>query len=282
MKGKEWLHTIRQYMDLHPHKFTSDAVTIGWILSFFKEGRADSFAQEAYDYKERHEEQWKWSSLVAFLAEFREEFYEQESETVAFLRLKGTDYFQGKRSASDYCDSFTKLVHEAGMTDWRMIVSMFRCRLRRDVDEIILKDIGLVLDDPSLWYCKVKDFELVAKFNKAYHDAHTPNHRGAYSFRVPANFTASTPPSGTPSVPVKLGSNPEPAKMEGPRTKFSSRLNCWNCGKEGHPAWQCMKPKDETKTKVRVTDMLEEDVLALARIGLEVVEEEQESLGKDV
>jgi hypothetical protein len=45
--------------------------------------------------------------------------------------------------------------------------------------------------------------------------------------------------------------------------------------------WQCTKPKDETKTKVQVTDMPEEDVLALARIGLEVIEEEQESRGKD-
>ena len=60
------------------------------------------------------------------MAEFWEEFYEQESETVAFLKLEGTEYFQGKRSALDYCDSFTKLVHEAGMTDQRTIVSKFR------------------------------------------------------------------------------------------------------------------------------------------------------------
>jgi polynucleotide 5'-kinase involved in rRNA processing len=39
--------------------------------------------------------------------------------------------------------------------------------------------------------------------------------------------------------------------------------------------------EDEMKTKVRVTDMLEEDVLALVRIGLKVVEEEQQSLGKE-
>jgi hypothetical protein len=175
-RGKEWLRTIRQYMDLCPHEFSSDTVTIGWILSFFKEGRANGFVQEAYDYKERHEEQWKWSSLPEFLTEFREEFYEQESETVAFLKLEGTEYFQGKRSASDYCDGFTKLVCEAGMTDRRTIVSKFRRGLRRDVDEVISKDIGLVLDDPSLWYRKAKDYELVAKFNKAYHDAHTPNH----------------------------------------------------------------------------------------------------------
>ena len=99
-------------------------MTIGWILSF-KEGRANGFAQEAYDYRERHKDQWKWSSQTEFLAEFQEEFYEQESETVAFLKLEGTEYFQGKRTASDYCDAFTKLVREAGMVDQRMIVSKF-------------------------------------------------------------------------------------------------------------------------------------------------------------
>jgi hypothetical protein len=277
-KGKEWLRTIHQCMDLCSHEFTSDAVTIGWILLFFKEGRVDGFVQEAYDYKEWHEDQWKWSSLVEFLSEFREEFYEQESETVAFLRLEGTEYFQGKRSTSDYCNSFTKLVQ---MMDHRMIVSKFCRRLCRDVDEVISKDIGLVLDDPNLWYRKSKDFELVVKFNKAYHDAHTPTHRGTYSFCTPVNFAASTPSSGTPSATTKPTSSPEPAKVDGPHTKFSLRLNCWNCGEEGHPVWQCTKLKDETKTKVQVMDMPEENLLALARIGLKVVEEEQELLGKD-
>ena len=74
---------------------------------------------------------------------------------------------------------------------------------------------------------------------------------------------------------------PEPAKPEAPHPKFSLQLNCWNCSEEGHPAWRSTKPKDEMKTKVRVTDMPEEDVLALARIGLEVVEDEEEALEKD-
>jgi hypothetical protein len=253
-----------------------------WVDPLLLQGRQGEWLRTGgLDYKERHEVQWKWSSLTEFLTEFREEFYEQESETVAFLKLEGTEYFQCKRSASNYCDGFTKLVHSVGMTDRRTIVSKFCRGLRKDVDEAISKDIGLVLDNPSLWYHKAKDYELVAKFNKAYHDAHTPNHRGIYPFRAPANFTASAPASGTPPTTTKPALNPEPAKVEGPRTRFSLQLNCWNCGEEGHPAWQCTKPKDETKTKVRVTDMLEEDILALARIGLEVIEEEQESLGKD-
>jgi hypothetical protein len=61
-------------MDLHPHEFTSNAVTIRWILLFFKKGRVNSFMQEAYNYKKRHKEQWKWSLLAEFLMEFREEF----------------------------------------------------------------------------------------------------------------------------------------------------------------------------------------------------------------
>jgi hypothetical protein len=62
---------------------------------------------------------------------------------------------------------------------------------------------------------------------------------------------------------------------------YCMQPNCWNCGEEGLPTWQCTKLKDKMKAKVRVTDMPEEDILALARIGLEVVEEEQESRGKD-
>jgi hypothetical protein len=75
---------------------------------------------------------------------------------VAFLKLEGTEYFQGKRSASDYCDYFTKLVREAGMTDRRMIVSKFRCGLCGDVAEGILKDIGPYQSDLFLGWplCK--------------------------------------------------------------------------------------------------------------------------------
>jgi hypothetical protein len=74
---------------------------------------------------------------------------------------------------------------------------------------------------------------------------------------------------------------PKPAKVEGPCIKFSLQLNCWSCGEKGHLAWQCTKLKDEMKTKVQVMNMPEEDILALMRIGLEVVEEEQELLEKD-
>jgi hypothetical protein len=49
--GKEWIQTILHYMDLRPQDFPSDATRIGWTLSFFKEGRANSFAQEAHGNK---------------------------------------------------------------------------------------------------------------------------------------------------------------------------------------------------------------------------------------
>ena len=204
----------------------------------------------------------KWSLLTEFLSEFKDKFYEQEVETVAFLKLEGMEYFQGKRTALDYCDAFTKLVQEAEIMDQRMIVSKFRRGLRKDIDKVILKDIRLVLDDSGLWYHKAKDFELVTKFDKAYHDSQTTNPRGTYSFCTQGSFTASAPQVPT-LASAAAKSLSEPAKPETPRPKFSLQLNCWNCGEEGHPAWRCTKPKDETKTKVHVTDMPEEDVLAL-------------------
>jgi hypothetical protein len=98
------------------------------------------------------------------------EFYEQKVETVAFLKLEATDYFQGKRSTSDYCDTFQKLVQEAGLTDQCTIISKFWRGLQCDIDESIAEKIGLVLDDPGCWYSQAKETELVSKFKKAYHD----------------------------------------------------------------------------------------------------------------
>ena len=274
-KGKAWLRTIRQYLELRPYEFTSDSVTIGWVLSFFKEGRADSFAQEAYDFREKNEDKWKWNSLTEFFVEFRKEFYEQESETVAFLKLEGTEYFQGKRTVSDYCDLFRNLVREAGLTDRRVIVSKFRRGLRKDVDDVVSRDIGLVLDDPDLWYTKAKDHELVAKFNKAYHESQNSS-RGTYQYRTSTTSTTSTTPITSPA-PSKPASEPTTPRSTTSTSKFSSRLNCWNCGKEGHTAWQCSEPKPEGRSSIKLSDLADEDVLALANIGLEVIEEESKA-----
>jgi hypothetical protein len=106
MKGKMWLCTVCHYLELHLREFANDQITISWILSFFREGRAGFFTQEAYDFKEKHEDQWRWTLLDKFLTKFKKEFYEEEAETVAFLKLKGTEYFQGKRTTLDYCDLF--------------------------------------------------------------------------------------------------------------------------------------------------------------------------------
>ena len=280
-RGKEWIRTILHYIELRPQEFTSDGTRIGWTLSFFKEGRANGFAQEAYDYKERHDGQWKWTTWDEFLNDFRSEFYEQEAETIAFLKLEATEYFQGKRSASDYCDAFQKLVREAALTDRRTIVSKFRRGLRRDIDEQIAKDIGLILDDPDRWYSKAKDYELIAKFNKAYHNTGPPPTRNFFPYKSPTTQQPSNPPTtprSTPETPPER-STPDPlptptTRPQDARSKLKSRLKCWNCNKEGHPSWLCPDNETERKEQVRVTELVHEDVLALARLGMELVQEE--------
>jgi hypothetical protein len=276
---KEWIRTVRHYMDLRPQDFRSDAVRIGWTLSFFKEGRANSFAQEAHDYKERHGDKWKWPTWDEFLTVYRVEFYEQEAETVAFLKLEASDYFQGKRTVSDYCDAFQKLIQEAGLTDPRTIVSKFRRGLRRDVDEDISPKIGLILDDPERWYSKAKESELVTKFTKAYHEIGTAPTRSFIPYRSMATQDRSTPdvrsaseskpPAASTPAPAKT-----PAKPQADRTKFKSRLNCWNCGKEGHPSWLCPDQESERKEKICVTELPDEELHRLAEIAMELVDKE--------
>ena len=282
-RGKEWIRTILHYIELRPQEFTSDGTRIGWTLSFFKEGRANGFAQEAYDHKERHNGEWKWTTWDEFLIDFRAEFYEQEAETVAFLKLEATEYFQGKRSVSDYCDTFQKLVREAALTDQRTIVSKFRRGLRRDIDEQIAKEIGLVLDDPDRWYSKAKNYELITKFNKAYHDTGPTPTRSFFPYRT--SITQQSPHStttlrSTPETPATRStpeSPPAPAtRPQDSRSKLKSRLKCWNCNKEGHPSWLCPDNETERKEQVRVTELVHEDVLALARLGMELVQEEEQ------
>jgi hypothetical protein len=279
--GKEWIRTVRHYMDLRPQDFRSDAVRIGWTLSFFKEGRANSFAQEAHDYKETHGDKWKWTTWDEFLTVYRLEFYEQEAETVAFLKLEASDYFQGKRTVSDYCDAFQKLVREAGLTDRRTIVSKFRRGLRKDVDEDISPKIGLILDDPERWYAKAKESELVTKFTKAYHEVGTAPTRSFIPYRSMATQdrstpeVRSTPESKPPAAPTPTPAK-TPAKPQADRPKYKSRLNCWNCGKDGHPSWLCPDQESERKEKVRVTELPDEDLHKLAEIAMELLDKEHE------
>ena len=89
-KGKDWLRTILHYMELRPRDFPSDEVRIGWTISFFKEGRANGFAQEAYDYKDSHEDKWQWATWTEFLTVFQSEFYVQEAETSSNSKLRTT------------------------------------------------------------------------------------------------------------------------------------------------------------------------------------------------
>jgi hypothetical protein len=84
------------------------------------------------------------------------------------------------------------------MTDRRSIVSKFRRGLRRDTDKVIARDIGLVLDDPQLWYDKAWNHELVAKLTKAYHDTQMPAlSRGMFHLRPSTAASLTTPSLGT-------------------------------------------------------------------------------------
>jgi hypothetical protein len=67
-----------------------------------------------------------------------------------------------------------------------------------------------------------------------------------------------------------------PSKTQADQTKFKLRLNCWNCGKEGHPSWLCPDQETERSEKVCVTELPEEELHALAAIAMDLVDKEHE------
>jgi hypothetical protein len=138
------------------------------------------------------------------------------------------------------------------------------------------------LDNPDLWYSKAKESELVSKITKAYHETGTTPSRSFVPYRSmstqPTTGPRNTPEeqsitgNKSPSTPTQT-----PAKPQTDRPKYKLRLNCWSCGKEGHPSWLCPDQEPGTKDKIRASDLLEEEIRALAELAMELVNQEHEA-----
>jgi hypothetical protein len=99
-------------------------VHIHWALSYFKGGRAASFAECII-----RQEMRTGRMCFAFWDEFREEFAStfcpENEATTALMRLESDRYFQGKRNVEAYNDGFKDLVDLSGYTDPIAIVLKF-------------------------------------------------------------------------------------------------------------------------------------------------------------
>jgi hypothetical protein len=99
-------------------------VHIHWALSYFKGGRAASFAEHIL---------WQelWSGKMCFASwhdcteEFAAMFCLENEAIMALMRLESDQYYQGKQNVEAYIDEFKDLVDLSGYTDPIAIVLKF-------------------------------------------------------------------------------------------------------------------------------------------------------------
>jgi hypothetical protein len=124
IEGHAFLMSCELYISLKASDFVNEQVCIHWALSYFKGGRAASFAERIL-----RQELWSGKMCFASWSNFMEEFVSvfcPENEAItALMRLESDRYFQGKWNVEAYIDEFKDLINLSGYTDPITIVLKF-------------------------------------------------------------------------------------------------------------------------------------------------------------
>jgi hypothetical protein len=124
-QGRAFLTSCELYISLTQSDFVDDQVRIHWALSYFKGGRAASFAEHILR-QELQSGKMCFASWREFTEEFTVTFCPENEATTALMRLKSDQYFQAKRNVEAYNNEFKDLVNLSGYTDPIAIVLKFR------------------------------------------------------------------------------------------------------------------------------------------------------------
>jgi hypothetical protein len=124
-QGRAFLMSCKLYISLSQSDFVEDQVRIHWALSYFKGGRAVTFAERIIR-QEMRSGKMCFASWDEFRDEFTAAFCPENEVTTALMRLESDRYFQAKRNVEAYIDEFKDLVDLSGYTDPIAIVLKFR------------------------------------------------------------------------------------------------------------------------------------------------------------
>jgi hypothetical protein len=124
-QGHAFLTSCELYILLTQSDFVDDQVRIHWALSYFKGGRAASFAKRILR-QELRSGKMCFASWREFTEEFASMFCPENEATMALMRLESDQYFQAKWNVEAYIDEFKDLVNLSGYTDPIAIVLKFR------------------------------------------------------------------------------------------------------------------------------------------------------------
>ena len=135
-----------------------------------KSERAAKWAEQIFQWEEKHGGYLKFLNWEEFHKEFRKDFCPAHSDIAAINKLESTSYYQESRSINNYLDEFVELIMEVGYTDSKTTVVKFRKGLDLQIQNTITTmAYGCPSDaSPEYWYEVAKNVNQNRAANEAF------------------------------------------------------------------------------------------------------------------
>jgi hypothetical protein len=169
-QGRAFLTSCELYISLTQLDFVDEQVRIHWALSYFKGGRAASFAKRILR-QELQSGKMCFASWHDFTEEFTMTFCPENEATTALMRLESDRYYQGKQNVEVYIDEFKDLVDLSRYTDPIAISLKFRRGLSPTTQDRIAKSGTDRPGDTDFnsWFKAARCLDLNCLANEAFH-----------------------------------------------------------------------------------------------------------------
>jgi hypothetical protein len=274
-QGRAFLTSCELYISLSQADFVEDQVCIHWALSYFKGGRAATFAERVIR-QEMRSGKMCFASWDEFRDEFTAAFCPENEVMTALMRLESDQYFQGKRNVEAYIDEFKDLVNLSGYTDPIAIVLKFCRGLNLTTQDRIAESGTDRLQDRDFdgWFKAARRLDLNRLENEAFHYAsrcpltHPAPAPTTYSNpqRTLFSFARSHPPTAATPAAMHAPSCalPPGIPMDVDRTQTLKPLaqTCYCCGKPGHISKECNLQYDIRHMTLDEQDEFIQDIMA--------------------